>query len=126
MRLGVQTGDVDECGVCGGLGATCALALALTVDVVAATAGAARDLGEQVKCSSHRHYIDVLAEAAKPACMFERRQLASTASFDNHQKRCGTYTSRQAAKHRPLFWLLSPPRARKASHLKGAGGGILM
>ena len=46
----VQPGDVDECGVCGGLGTTCALALTLTVDMLTATGSAMPDAGARVSC----------------------------------------------------------------------------
>ena len=45
-----QAGDVDECGVCGGLGTTCALALTLAVDVLTASGSAMPDAGARVSC----------------------------------------------------------------------------
>lgn len=41
---------MDECGVCGGLGTTCALALTLSVDMLTAAGGALPDAGARVSC----------------------------------------------------------------------------
>jgi len=45
---------VDECGVCGGLGDSCALSLGLAVDLVSDGAGTAQDLGVQVGARPRR------------------------------------------------------------------------